>query len=63
MTEDLAIRCLSNRAACYKQLSDFDGTIEDCSSVLEADANNVKALVRRAQAFEAVERCDVVFAC
>ncbi|GMI48965.1 hypothetical protein TrCOL_g13346 [Triparma columacea] len=52
----LAIKALSNRAACFKQISNFDGTIEDCSAVLEADSNNVKALVRRAQAFEAVER-------
>lgn len=52
----LAIKCLSNRAACFKQISNFDGTIEDCSMVLETEPNNVKALVRRAQAFEAVER-------
>merc|ERR1711871_178746 len=53
---DLAIKALSNRAACYKQISNFDGTISDCTMVLETDHNNVKALVRRAQAFEAVER-------
>jgi len=53
---DLKIKCLSNRSACYKQLSNFDGTIEDCSTVLEAEPENVKAIIRRAQAFEAVER-------
>lgn len=53
---ELAVKAYSNRAACYKQLSNFDGTIEDCSMVLEADPQNAKALVRRAQAFEAVER-------
>eukprot|EP00519_Triparma_laevis_P015834 CAMPEP_0182495058 /NCGR_PEP_ID=MMETSP1321-20130603/3880_1 /TAXON_ID=91990 /ORGANISM="Bolidomonas sp., Strain RCC1657" /LENGTH=319 /DNA_ID=CAMNT_0024698321 /DNA_START=15 /DNA_END=974 /DNA_ORIENTATION=- len=52
----LAVKAYSNRAACFKQISNFDGTIEDCSMVLEAEPNNVKALVRRAQAFEAVER-------
>ena len=46
----------SNRAACYKQISNFDGVIEDCTAVLEVDPENVKALVRRAQAFEGVER-------
>ena len=51
-----AIKALSNRSACYKQISNFDGTIEDCTSVLEFEPDNVKALVRRAQAFEAVER-------
>ena len=53
---DLAIKAHSNRAACYKQISNFDGVIEDCTAVLEVDPDNVKALVRRAQAFEGVER-------
>merc|ERR1711871_232706 len=44
------------KASCYKQLSNFDGTIDDCSQVLEVDPENIKAMVRRAQAFEAVER-------
>jgi stress-induced-phosphoprotein 1 len=52
----IALKAYSNRAACYKQISNFDGTIEDCSAVLEVEPTNVKALVRRAQAFEAVER-------
>ena len=52
----LSFSLLIRRAACFKQISNFDGTIDDCSAVLEADPNNVKALVRRAQAFEAVER-------
>lgn len=52
----LAIKALSNRSACYKQLSNFDGTIEDCSMVIEVEPDNVKALIRRAQGFEAVER-------
>lgn len=50
------IKALSNRSACYKQLSNFDGTIEDTSEVIDIEPNNVKSLVRRAQAFEAVER-------
>ena len=37
----------NNRAACYKQLSNFDGTIEDSTNVLEHEPDNVKALVRR----------------
>jgi stress-induced-phosphoprotein 1 len=53
---ELLIKALSNRAACNKQISHFDGTIEDCSAVLELDPSNVKALIRRAQAFEGVER-------
>ncbi|KAL7580270.1 hypothetical protein ACA910_013004 [Epithemia clementina (nom. ined.)] len=53
---ELAIKALANRSACYKQISNFDGTIEDCSAVLEVEPENVKALIRRAQAFEGVER-------
>lgn len=53
---ELALKALANRAACYKQISNFDGTIEDCSAVLEVEPENVKALIRRAQAFEGVER-------
>jgi len=52
----LALKAHSNRAACYKQISNFDGVIGDCTAVLEIEPENVKALIRRAQAFEGVER-------
>lgn len=52
----LAVKAYSNRAACYKQISNFDGVIGDCTAVLEIEPENVKALIRRAQAFEGVER-------
>merc|ERR1712232_653049 len=55
-TSTLMIKARSNRAACYKQISNFDGTIEDCTEVLMIEPENIKALVRRAHAFEAVER-------
>lgn len=53
---ELALKAYSNRAACFKQISNFDGVISDCTSVLEVEPDNVKALIRRAQAFEGVER-------
>eukprot|EP00565_Helicotheca_tamesis_P008406 CAMPEP_0185724904 /NCGR_PEP_ID=MMETSP1171-20130828/1250_1 /TAXON_ID=374046 /ORGANISM="Helicotheca tamensis, Strain CCMP826" /LENGTH=323 /DNA_ID=CAMNT_0028392869 /DNA_START=66 /DNA_END=1037 /DNA_ORIENTATION=+ len=53
---ELAMKAYSNRAACYKQISNFDGTVEDCTAVLEVDPENVKALIRRAQALEGLER-------
>jgi len=53
---DLALKAYANRAACYKQISNFDGVISDCTAVLEVDPENIKALIRRAQAFEGVER-------
>lgn len=53
---ELALKCYANRAACYKQLSNFDGTIGDCTQVLEYKPDDVKSLIRRAQAYEACER-------
>lgn len=53
---ELALKCYGNRAACYKQVSNFDGIIGDSTAVLEYRPDDVKALVRRAQAFEACER-------
>jgi stress-induced-phosphoprotein 1 len=55
-SSDLAIKCYNNRAACYKQLSNFDGTIADSTAVLEYKPDDIKALIRRAQANEACER-------
>lgn len=53
---ELRMKALNNRSACYKQLSNFEATIEDTTAVLEIDPENIKAYIRRAQAFEAVER-------
>jgi len=55
-SSELCLKVFANRAACYKQLSNFDGTIGDCTAVLEYQPENVKALIRRAQAYEACER-------
>lgn len=55
-TSKLALTILNNRAACYQQLSTFTKVVEDCSHVLEHDENNVKALLRRGLAMEALER-------
>jgi len=55
-TSEIALKCYGNRAACYKQLSNFDGTIGDCTHILEYKPDDVKSLVRRAQAYEACER-------
>lgn len=55
-SSELALKCYNNRAACYKQISNFDGTIEDSTTVLQHKPDDVKALMRRAQAYEACER-------
>jgi len=46
----------TNRAACYHQLYDPKKTAEDCSSALKLNPNQTKALIRRAQAYESLER-------
>jgi stress-induced-phosphoprotein 1 len=53
---EIALKCYNNLAACYKQLSNFEGTIADSTHVLEYKPDDIKALMRRAQAFEACER-------
>lgn len=52
----IAIACYNNRAACYQQLSNFSGVIADCTHVIEVDPVNQKALLRRALAYEGLER-------
>ncbi|CAI7608852.1 unnamed protein product [Penicillium pancosmium] len=42
----------SNRAACYNVLSDWDKVVEDTSAALAMDSEYVKALNRRAIAYE-----------
>uniref|UniRef100_A0A7S1YDQ2 Uncharacterized protein n=1 Tax=Sexangularia sp. CB-2014 TaxID=1486929 RepID=A0A7S1YDQ2_9EUKA len=46
----------SNMAHCYMQLYKPKLQIEQCSACLELDPNNVKALLRRAQAYESIEK-------
>ncbi|RLN52402.1 hypothetical protein BBP00_00009628 [Phytophthora kernoviae] len=52
----LALSCYNNRAACNQQLSNFSGVIRDCTHVIEYDDKNQKALLRRALAYEGLER-------
>jgi mitochondrial import receptor subunit TOM70 len=42
----------SNRAACYNVLSDWDKVVEDTSAAIAMDGEYVKALNRRAHAYE-----------
>jgi len=45
-----------NRAACYHQLYDPKKTSEDCTQALKYNPQNVKAMIRRAQALESLEK-------
>ena len=47
---------LSNRAACHNQLQDYRQVIADTTAALDIDPVNLKALMRRGFAYEAIER-------
>jgi import receptor subunit TOM70 len=42
----------SNRAACYNALSEWEKVVEDCTAAISMDSEYVKALNRRAHAYE-----------
>ncbi|KAK9815444.1 hypothetical protein WJX72_003733 [[Myrmecia] bisecta] len=53
-----ALACLLNRAACSLKLGKPRDAMKDCSTVLEQQSDNVKALYRRGQAHLAVKEYD-----
>lgn len=55
-SDALTLSCFNNRAACNQQLSNFSAVIRDCTHVLEFEPENQKALLRRALAYEGLER-------
>lgn len=46
----------SNRAACYNALGDWEKVVEDTSAAIALDSEYVKALNRRANAYEHLEK-------
>jgi len=52
----ILIDCHNNRAVCWMQQQAYRQVIADCSAVLELDDGNLKALFRRAMAFEGLEK-------
>lgn len=53
--KELKLPCLTNLAAVELALKDYKGCIEHCGKALEEDSVNVKALLRRAKAHNALE--------
>ncbi|XP_013916320.1 PREDICTED: sperm-associated antigen 1 isoform X2 [Thamnophis sirtalis] len=53
--EDLSI-LYSNRAACYLKEGNCADCIQDCNSALELHPHSIKPLLRRAMAYESMER-------
>merc|ERR1739841_334086 len=55
--KSLKAALLNNRAHCNAQLRlDPKLIIKDCTAVLEIEPNNIKALLRRASAYEQIEK-------
>jgi stress-induced-phosphoprotein 1 len=51
-----AASCYNNRAACYSQIGAHHEVVSDAGRVLAIEANNLKALIRRGLAYEALEK-------
>ena len=45
----------ANRAACYLHQKEYESVIEDCTLSIEQAPDYVKAYIRRAQAYEALD--------
>jgi hypothetical protein len=58
LAKDIKKTCQLNLAAVYLKTKEYKRVVEQCSKVLEAESGNVKALYRRAQAYN--ELCDFV---
>lgn len=46
-SNDLALNCFSNRAACFQQMREPRLALSDVEHVLAFDPNNAKAIARR----------------
>ena len=52
---------LKNRAAVHLKTEDYDKAIEDCTTALEISHNDPKALYRRCQAYEALDKVEQAY--
>jgi tetratricopeptide (TPR) repeat protein len=52
---ELLITLYNNRASGYLKTGEYKACRNDCNGVLEMDSNNAKALLKRANAYEALE--------
>jgi len=64
LTEDSGDKAVfyKNRAAVNLKMDEFDDAVFDCNRALELSPNDPKALFRRCQAYEALEKIDVAYA-
>lgn len=59
---DMKADCYANRAACNRQLYLPEETINDADEALKLNPDHVKALIRRGQAHESMEKYKKAFA-
>jgi len=59
---EMALAIRNNRAGCYSQLSDFHSVVKETNFVLEHQPDNAKALLRRMQALEPLEKYEAAVA-
>ncbi|XP_057317799.1 protein unc-45 homolog B [Microplitis mediator] len=59
-TNEKAVLC-KNRAAVYLKQKDYDNVIKDCNEALKITPNDPKALFRRCQAYEALEKYEEAY--
>lgn len=52
----ILVDCHNNRAVCYMQQQNYRQVIQDCTSALDVEPGNLKALFRRSMAFEGLEK-------
>jgi len=52
---------LKNRAAVHLKTEDYDKAVEDCTTALEISHNDPKALYRRCQAYEALDKVEQAY--
>ena len=50
-----------NKAAVHLKVSDYEAAIKDCTTSLEISPNDPKALFRRCQAYEALEKFEEAY--
>merc|ERR1712188_147850 len=60
--EEMALAIRNNRAGCYYQLSDHHSGVKETNFVLEHQPDNAKALMRRMQALEPLEKYEAALA-
>jgi len=48
--------CYANRAACHRQLYASQDVVRDCTKAIKFNPRHCKAFIRRAQAFESLEK-------